>query len=167
MAQMVLRDRRPADANGIARLSIESSVYYSGLAPDLFLRADEEGFAEWLNSDIEWLGKPTSFALVAEIDGEVAGYLEASVRLPDDSARFNGNRDLRERRLFINAVITAEAHKRKGVATALVQAAEAWGRRHGARVSLCDTYYDSPQSVPFWEERMAYRRRGIIFRKPL
>jgi GNAT superfamily N-acetyltransferase len=167
MGRIVLRERRPEDAPGIVRLSIESSAFYSKLAPELFTLAEEEGFVEWLNHDVEWLAKPTSFARVAEVDGAVAGYLEASVQQPDEAARFNGNRDLRERRLFINYVITAEAHKRTGVATALVEAAEAWGREHGATVALCDTYYDSPQSVPFWEQRMGYGRRGIIFRKPL
>jgi hypothetical protein len=43
----VLRDRREEDAEGIARLSIESSVYYSLLAPDLFTPAQENGLAEW------------------------------------------------------------------------------------------------------------------------
>jgi GNAT superfamily N-acetyltransferase len=167
MGQIVLRERRPEDAPGLAGLSIESSVYYSRLAPELFTLAEEEGFAEWLNSDVEWLAKPTSFARVAEVDGVVAGYLEAGIQHPDETARFNGNRDLRERRLFINYVVTAEAYKRTGVATALVEAAEAWGREQGATVALCDTYYDSPQSVPFWEQRMGYGRRGIIFRKRL
>jgi GNAT superfamily N-acetyltransferase len=62
---------------------------------------------------------------------------------------------------------TADAYKRQGVATKLVQAAEDWGRKRGAVVAICDTFIDSPLSVPFWERRMGYKRRAIIFRKRL
>jgi hypothetical protein len=34
-------------------------------------------------------------------------------------------------------------------------------------VSLLDTWADSPVSVPFWERRMGYSRRSIVFRKAL
>jgi GNAT superfamily N-acetyltransferase len=70
-------------------------------------------------------------------------------------------------RLFINFVGTADAYRRQGAGTKLVEAAEEWGRRRGAVVSLCDTFIDSPLSVPFWERRMGYQRRAIIFRKRL
>lgn len=163
----VLRDRRDEDADDIARLSIESSAYYSKIAPDLFSPVQENGLAEWIASDSGWLSQPTSFALVAEIDGKVAGYLEASIQEPTDAARFSGSRDLRERRLYINYVVTAEAHKRRGVATRLVGAAEDWARKQGVSLSLCDTYVDSPESVPFWEKRMGYEQRSLRLRKRL
>jgi GNAT superfamily N-acetyltransferase len=89
------------------------------------------------------------------------------VQAPLETARWQAQRDLSDPRLFINYVGTADAYKRMGVATRLVEAAEAWGRSKGALVAVCDTYIDSPFSVPFWEERMGYSRRAIIFRKPL
>jgi GNAT superfamily N-acetyltransferase len=74
---------------------------------------------------------------------------------------------LGQTRLLIDSLGTAMAHRRRGVATALVEAAEEWGRSKGAAVSILDTYADSPVSVPFWEERMGYARRAIIFQKTL
>ena len=50
---------------------------------------------------------------------------------------------------------------------ALLTAAEAWGRDRGAEVVRLDTYADSPVSVPFYEQRMGYQRRSIVFQKPL
>ncbi len=97
----------------------------------------------------------------------MAGYLEASLQEPLETARFQSQRDLGETRLFINYVGTADAHKRMGVATRLVEAAEERGRSRGAVASVCDTYVESTLSVPFWEQRMGYTRRAIIFRKPL
>lgn len=167
MLDVVVREFRAGDGRGISRLSLENGAYYARLAPELFKVPDEEGLAEFMESDSEWRAAENNLALIAEVDGEVAGYLEASMQPPMESARWQGQRDLGEWRLFINYVETADAHKRRGVATKLVEAAEAWGRSKGAAVAVCDTYIDSPLSVPFWEGRMGYRRRGIIFRKPL
>ena len=146
---------------------MESNAYYTNRAPDFFEPVEEEGLVEWIASDGEWLAQPTSFALVAEIDGQIVGYLEASIQDPGDTARFSGNRDLRERRLFIGSVVTAEAYKRRSVATRLVEAAEKWAREQEATLSLCDTFLESPQSLPFWETRMGYERRSVRLRKRL
>jgi ribosomal protein S18 acetylase RimI-like enzyme len=167
MADALVRSFREGDGLGIARIGIENGAYYARLAPDHFKEPDVEGMADFMEGDGEWRKSPTNLALVAEIAGEIAGYLEASVQAPLESARWQAQRDLGERRLFINYVGTADAYKRMGVATRLVEAAEKWGRSKGAVVAVCDTYIDSPLSVPFWEERMGYSRRAIIFRKPL
>jgi len=45
--------------------------------------------------------------------------------------------------------------------------AEAWGRDRGAHVARLGTYAHSPVSVPFYENRMGYERRAIIFQKNL
>jgi GNAT superfamily N-acetyltransferase len=164
---VVVRDARTDDASAIARIGQENSKRHVELAPALFRIPDEEGLVEFIASDSEWRADPANLALVAEVDGDVAGYLEASLQPPLDSARWQGQRDLGETRLFINYVGTAPAHHRRGVATALVEAAEAWGRERGATVATLDTWIDSPMSVPFWERRMGYARRSIIFRKPL
>ena len=163
----MLRERRDGDADAIARLTVELGLYYSRLAPELFAPVDEEGLAEWSAHDAEWHAQPTTLALVAEVDGEVAGYLEAAIQEPEDAAGLNTNRDLRTRHLYINYLATAEAHKRQGVATRLVESAEDWARREGVTLALTDTYIDSPQSVPFWEQRMGYKRRAIRLRKRL
>ena len=161
----MLRPATPDDAQALVDLSHESSSYYARIAPELFVEGERQGFAEWIAA--EWDDGPGTLALVAEIGGAVAGYLEAVIQEPDTWGRFFGNRDLRERRLFVSAVLTAEAHRRRGVATRLVEAAEEWGRERGATVVLLDTYADSPVSVPFWEKRMRYGRRSIVFRKAL
>jgi len=164
---LVVRDATSADAEGIAALSRENGAYYARLAPDRFRVPDEAGFIEFMRDDDEWRSRPDSLSLVAEVDGEVAGYLEATLQPPLESARWQSQRDLGETRLFIGVVGTADRHKRRGVATRLVEAAEEWGRASGASVAVCDTFIESPLSVPFWEVRMRYRRQAIVFRKPL
>jgi GNAT superfamily N-acetyltransferase len=162
---IVVRHATRDDAHALAELSLESSAYYARMAPEIFAAGEREGFAEWITT--EWDEGPDTLALVAEVDGAIAGYVEAVVQEPEHWRRFFGNRDFRERRLFVNAVLTAEAYRRRGVATLLVETAEAWGRERGASVALLDTWADSPVSVPFWEQRMGYSRRSIVFRKEL
>jgi len=164
---LFVRDATRADAEGIASLSRENGAYYARLAPERFKVPEKTGFAEFIRDDEEWRARQDTISLVAEVDGDVAGYLEASLQPPVESARWQSQRDLGETRLAINFVGTADRYKRRGVATALVEAAEEWGRARGATVAVCDTFIDSPLSVPFWEERMRYRRQSIIFRKAL
>ena len=164
---VVVREARAADAAGIARLGQENARLHVGLAPELFRLPDEDGLVEFIAADSDWRADPANLALVAALDGDVAGYLEASVQPPLESARWQAQQDLAEPRLFINYVGTGDRYKRRGVATSLVETAEAWSRERGATVAVCDTWIDSPMSVPFWEERMGYARRAIIFRKPL
>ena len=162
-----IREARADDAAGIVRLGQENSAYYVKLAPEHFRVPDEEGLVAFIENDREWREGKDTLALVAEDEGAIAGYLEASLQRPDETARLQAQRDLSQIRLLINYVGTADEHKRQGVATKLVQAAEEWGRERGAVVALCDTFIHSPMSVPFWEQRMAYERRAIIFRKRL
>ena len=164
-AEIVLRPATPADAPALAALSIESSAYYAGLAPELFAEAETDGFAEWISA--VWDDGPGTLALVAEVEGAVVGYLEAVVQEPEAWRRFFGARDFRERRLFVNALLTAAAYRHRGVATMLVESAEDWERERGATVALLDTWIDSPVSIPFWEQRMRYERRTVVFRKAL
>jgi GNAT superfamily N-acetyltransferase len=165
MNDVTVRAAQPGDGAAIVPLSRDSADYYGGLAPGEFRRPDEEGQAEWLDSFLPADGE-LEIALVAELDGGVVGYLEARLEEPLDSARYQTNPELAERRLFINALLTARTHWRRGVGSALVAAAEAWGREHGAAVAIMDTYAESPVSVPFWEGR-GYRARNVIMRKRL
>ena len=109
----------------------------------------------------------TTLFIVAEIDGEIVGHLYAQIVTPEDSSRFQSNSDLRETRLFIEALSVLRNRWRQGVATALVDAAEAWGWERGATVALCDTWVGSPLSLPFWEDRMRFEGRSIRLRKRL
>ena len=163
---LIVRPAEPRDAQDIARNGLESARYYRELVPEDFRLPDQEGLAEWVESWLPANGE-SQLALVAEMEGQVVGYLEARVEQPVEGSRFQINPDLGETRLFINYVVTATAFWRRGVATRLVEAAEEWGRSRGATVAICDTHIGSPVSVPFWEERMGYRRRAVIFRKPL
>jgi GNAT superfamily N-acetyltransferase len=101
------------------------------------------------------------------VDGEPAAVLGARILAPDDDASHQIQRDAGSTRLRIEYLVTAAAHRRRGLATQLVEAAEAWGRDRGATVAETWTYHRSPMSLPFWERRVGYGERSVNLRKPL
>jgi ribosomal protein S18 acetylase RimI-like enzyme len=163
---VVLREPRPGDGAALAELSEENAAYYAERFPEDFRIPDEEGRVEFSEPGAEE-NTETALALVAELDDEVAGYLAAELLPPLDSARYQWNPELGEARLYINFVATRPKFWRRGVATQLVEAAEEWGRKRGATLAVCETYLESPVAIPFWEERMGYRRRSVRLRKRL
>jgi GNAT superfamily N-acetyltransferase len=146
-------------------MHLENAAYYRSLAPDSFRTPDEDGLPEAVEPSAD--PDPATLELVAEIDGEVVGYLGAHLIAPDEHARFQMVPYLAAPRLWIDSLGTLQSHWRRGVGSLLVEAAEAWGREHGAVVAMCDTWLGSPVSLTFWEGRMGYGRRAVILEKPL
>lgn len=165
-AEVSVRAARAGDGEAIARMHLEIAAYYHELAPAAFRLPDRGGLTEFVdpgeNSNLE-----TALELVAEIDGEVAGRIEAHLSTPGDTVRFQMVPYLASPRLWIDSLGTFQKFWRRGVGSVLVDAAEAWGRERGAVVVMCDTWLGSPVSVPFWEDRMGYSRRAVILEKPL
>ena len=161
-----VRLAEPGDGAAIAAIHRGNAAFYLELLGRDFRLPDEEGLVEFCDPGPDE-NSETALALVAELDGDVAGYLEAQLQPPLETARWQSNPDLAEQRLFIGVVTVGKAFWRLGVASALVEAAEDWGRERGAKVSTCDTHIDSPVSMPFWRDRAGYRPRGVIFRKEL
>jgi len=160
-----VRRARKSDAAALVRIHADMGAYYAELAPELFHDPDLQGFELVLEDEIG--DDLLALQLVAEVDGEVVGSLDARLLLPPAEAQFAFTRDLFAPRLRIEYLATAAAHRRTGVGTALVEAAEAWGREQGATVAELTTYQDSPLAFPFWTERAGYAPRSINLRKEL
>jgi len=162
-----VRNARPGDGEALGRLWVEDALYYVELFPEDFRVPNQDGLVEDLENALARKRDHSRLWLVAEIDGEVVGQLGAHVEPPMENADRQMIPYLGSTRLFIDSLGTSSAYRRQGVASALVEAAEDWGRRKGAAVAILDTYTRSPVSVPFWEKRMHYSRRAIIFQKSL
>jgi len=163
---LTIREAVAGDGAAIARVHSDSSAYYAGLAPELFRMPEEDGLVEFLEpTPADNSG--SSLLVVADEAGEVVGVLLAELLTPGDTERFQSPAELREVRLFIQALSVLRSHWRRGIATALVRAAEAWGREAGATVVMCDTWPESPVSLPFWENGMGYETRSIRLSKRL
>jgi GNAT superfamily N-acetyltransferase len=164
---MRVREAHPGDGAGLARIWMQNAAYYVDLFPTDFRLPTDEALSTRLDEGLARERDESRLWLVAEVEGEVAGQLVAHVEPPVENVERQMLSHLAETRLFIDALGTADAHKRRGVATALVEAAEEWGRGKGATVAILDTYVRSDVSMSFWENRARYTPHSMIFQKRL
>ena len=163
---LTIRPARPGDGNGMARAWASAADYYADLDPEHFQRPQPQGLAESFEDSITRAGDD-ALLLVAELDGDMAGWLAARIQLPEVDAPAQLMREPGWTRLAIDVLIVDTPAWRHGAGTALLTAAESWGRDRGAHVARLGTYAHSPVAVPFYENRMGYERRAIIFQKKL
>jgi GNAT superfamily N-acetyltransferase len=163
---VTIRRAAPGDGEGLARIWLENARYYVDLAPDDFQLPRADGLAAFFDPSPESESAARIF-LVAEVDGELAGYGVGTLRPPHESADRQYVPYHAETRISLDALGVGDAYQRRGIATRLVEELEEWGRGQGATLSSTDTYVESPLSVPFWQERMGYRPRSLVLWKRL
>jgi GNAT superfamily N-acetyltransferase len=162
-----IRDARPGDGEALAAIWLEVGRLYASLDADEFRVPEPDGLVGWFE---EILARPPArdrIHLVAVVEGEIAGAVSAYLEEPDPAAQRQILAELALRRVFVNAVEVAERFRRRGVATALVDAAETWARDAGAELIATSTWVEGPLALPFWEQRMGYRRRSVELEKRL
>jgi GNAT superfamily N-acetyltransferase len=167
---VTVRSARSGDGAAMSRAWLSAGAYYAEFDPEHFQVPASEDLGERWDRDLDRdpdSGDDRSLMLVAESDGVVAGWLTARLEPPSEHAAVQLTREHSWTVLMIDALVVDRSHWRGGVGTALLEAAEAWGRARHAQVVRLDTYAHSPVSVPFYEERMGYERRAIIFQKHL
>jgi GNAT superfamily N-acetyltransferase len=161
-----IRPACPGDGVAVARAWLSAAAYYADQDPGHFQLPRADGLAE------SWdlaagRDEADTLRLVAEIDGQVVGWLIARIEPPQADAAAQLAREHGWTRLAVDALIVDRQHWRQGAGAALLEAAEHWGRARGAQIARLDTYAHSQVSVPFYEDRMGYQRRAIVFQKPL
>jgi GNAT superfamily N-acetyltransferase len=162
-----VRAARPGDGAGLAAVWLENASYYARLFPDDFRMPDQVGLVESFEVRLGRARSASELRLVAVVDGVVAAFVEARLTDPDDGATHEMLADRPYRRVHVETLGTGNAFQRQGLATQLVEAVEAWAREQGARFISAGTYLESPLAIPFWEQRMGYRRRSVILAKRL
>lgn len=167
MESLVVRPARPDDAADLARNWIDGAQHYAALDADAFQVPPAEGLVAWFEELLRRPRPDDAVWLVGEVDGRVVGDVAARLERPAEDAERQVLRDLGRTRLYVDALGVAAAYRRRGVGARLMHAVEAWGRDRGAVRSVLTTYYDSPLSIPFYEQGMGYARRSIVFEKRL
>jgi ribosomal protein S18 acetylase RimI-like enzyme len=165
---VLVRPATVGDAAGLAQLWIDSGRFFARIDPDTAQEPDPDGLVEWFAELYQRLvADPSMLALVAEVDGGVGGALSARLLEPLPSAARQVQSDFRRRRVHIDSLTVAEPHRRSGIGTALMTAAERWAVERGAEVVTLESNAGNPTSMPFYEHRMGYRRQEVVFRKVL
>lgn len=163
---MRARPARAGDGAGIARCWTDAGRHYIEVDPSRYQVPETAGLAEWFEAS---LARPDGdrTVLVVDREGAVAGFCAAHVERPVPEPWRQLQRDFGRVRVVIDAIAVAEDQRRGGVGTALMAAAEAWGRSLGAQAAFVDGFVAGPTAVPFYERRMGYGRRSVRFEKRL
>src|SRR5918997_3603522 len=108
----MVRAARREDAPFMARAWQDAGRFYVDVSAQDFQVPDEDGLVDWLECGVEAMeADPDLALLVAEIDGEVVGWVGARLVTPVSDARWQLQRELAETRLIIDAVAVAEEHR--------------------------------------------------------
>jgi dipeptidase E len=163
--ELTVRPARKGDGDALQRIHADMLAHYAEVDPAAFHAPDLTGFAEWVAGELD--EREDAVDLVAELDGSIVAALFATIVRPPEGAQWASARDVEAVRVRIEYLATAAGHRRTGAGTALVEAAERWGRERGATVAETTTYRDGPLSIPFWTGRAGYERRSVNLRKAL
>lgn len=166
MKSVSVRGARAGDGAGIARCWTDAGRHYIEVDPARFQVPEEGGLPEWFEHSLT-RGERDRSVLVAERDGEIVGFCAAHLERPAPEPWRQVQRDFGRTRVIIDAIAVAELVRRAGAGAALMAAAEAWARDHGAHVAFVDSFVAGPTAVPFYERKMGYERRSIRFEKRL
>jgi GNAT superfamily N-acetyltransferase len=167
VAELIIRVARREDAASLADALLEWGRQYTEVDPEAFQVPEADGLAASLEEQL--VAKPDDNALwlVAERGKLLVGYIQAQIWRPFEGAERHIMRDASETILKVDALFVSARERRAGVGTALMDAAESWGKERGASRAVVISYPHSPTAVPFYEERMRYERMTIGFSKPL
>ena len=105
--------------------------------------------------------RPASLELVAEEEGRLIGFAEASLRDYAEGAPPGPSP-------YLEGIWVEPGHRRRGVASALLAAVEAWARRQGFDHLGSDALLDNDVSH-LWHRNAGFGEveRIVIFGKPL
>ena len=142
---VAVRVARPADEAGLARLDAAAWTPASGF-PSVIERVNDPFFTFFTDDS------PPEAHLVAEVDGRMAGYirLRPVTSLPE-SAHVLG----------IAGLAVAPGDRRRGVASALIAAAEQQARARGAR-KLSLRVLGTNETAMRLYERHGFQREGTL-----
>ncbi|ACU75398.1 GCN5-related N-acetyltransferase [Catenulispora acidiphila DSM 44928] len=168
MTDVVIREVRPGDGAACAALWRDAGEFFAGINPHTFRVPSNEGLAEWFEQGhATYGGRRDMLTLLAEVDGIVVGSISATLLEPIETAERQVQSDFSRQRLHIDSLDVLTAHRRGGVGTALMKAAEAWGRSHGAEVIILETELNNPLSMAFYEKRMGMTPEVVTLRREI
>jgi GNAT superfamily N-acetyltransferase len=165
-ASLILRDAAPGDGAGLAQVWLDAARLFTTIDPLFFREPDRDGLDEWFE---ELIARPRAgkLLLVADLSGEIAGHLAATLHDPVPNAARQVLADLGRRTAHVDVLAVAERWRRFGVGRALMDRAMGWARTSGAVAIALETELANPSSMAFYEKTMGMQRQSVIFRQTL
>lgn len=160
----MIRAAHPGDGKGLAHAANDLASQYIELDSERF-KYPEGDLVVWLEAELEKPVAADQIWLVAEVEGEVVGGVEASVLEPMPDAEIQSQRDVGLRRVYVSYLAVQAAMRSQGIGSRLMGEVEQWARSKGAEPILTDTNLRS-DSVRFFEQN-GFAQQSVILRKRL
>jgi ribosomal protein S18 acetylase RimI-like enzyme len=153
MAPAQIRPFRPSDRSQVLALAPRLT---QGAAPWRDPAAVRRAARNWVTASIESVGQPGRAVFVAVASDQIVGVV--SIR---ERAHFTGQTDA-----YIGELVVAASMERRGVATALMNAAEAWAAQRGlAFVTLQTGAANQPARSLY--RQLGYREEEVLLTKAI
>ena len=161
MASVLIRPASSDDAAAIARVYMESAEHHATIDPEHCEVPDRAAIEERYRQGRQHPDSESpAITLVAELGGEIVGFLDAQIQLPFDPML------RRTPYCFIADVAVAATHRGHGVGEQLMQVVETWAReQHAGFVSLI--YNTGNSRVTAFYSRLGFAPVSVGLMKPL
>jgi GNAT superfamily N-acetyltransferase len=159
--KLVVRAAQESDISQLCKLYFEFHEYYVQGVPD---RLVSPGRLEHFDSSAlcaklkEILRQDDAVIFVAELDGDCIGLAEAYIREDEPNPA-----KVSRKYCHLQSLMVSEEHRRAGVGTRLLEAAERYAKKHAAVEMRLDTWEFPGDPVDFYHRR-GYRtlRRTLV-----
>lgn len=160
---MEVRTALPEDAEGIARVFLDSADHHARLDPERYFTPEYDFVVERYRLGLQHPKRPSgeTVTLVAVVENEIVGFLDARLERPFDAMHRQTTY------CYIAEVAVIATHRSVGIGERLVRAAEEWGRKGGAEFSYLDYNAANTRAGEFYSKRLGYRVASITAIKRL
>lgn len=161
-APATIRSAISQDADGIARIFIESAEYHARLDPDRYsvpaMDAISARYREARRHPPGLVG--AAVTLVAELSGEIVGFIDVRLQQsPDPMHR-------KMTYCYVVEIAVSQRHQNQGIGRQLLRAAEDWGRQQGATLASLEYLATNTRASMFYQN-MGYHPAAITTIKRL
>lgn len=143
--KLVLRAAEPGDFESYSRLFNQVNDVHVDAFPDTFRHV--EGFPRAPESYLELLADPSQQVLLAQLEGQVVGYVHTLLRERPAIPIM-----VPARYAVVDTLVVDGACRRKGVGRALMAAAEDWAQEHGALYVELNVWTFNQGAAALYEE---------------
>ncbi|MFN2464816.1 MAG: N-acetyltransferase family protein [Candidatus Dormibacteria bacterium] len=157
-AEVQIRSATPEDVGALADIYQASAEHHLRLDPSLYSTPDYLALKERYASRLPL--PESEEILVAEVDGEVVGWIELMLRPASGQPRMMRDADTVE----IDVAVLPE-HRGHGVGGKLMASGEKWATEHGAGLITMETHVANVDAIRFYQERHGFRTTGILMMK--
>jgi len=155
----VVRSAEAQDVPVIAGLYLEVAEEVVGREPSFRHVPDAAGVKRRYISRIEEADRAV---LVALADGAVVGFVDAALQRHEDQGTYHApGVDA-----YVEELVVTARHRRRGAATHLIRAVEAWAQEAGSRMVWLDTHLTNEGARALYGG-VGYREVGVILLREL